>query len=185
MTLFYITYAIWFLSEIVLNRIMRSGNADKKNQDKGSLLIIWITISIAIAGGVISAQNFNTPIGQYITVSYTGLFLIIAGMIIRFTAVRSLGKMFTVDVTIRENHKIKQGGIYKLIRHPSYTGSLLSFAGFGLSLNNRISLLISVVLVPLAFLYRIRIEEKALTDQFGTDYLEYKKRTYRLIPFIY
>jgi protein-S-isoprenylcysteine O-methyltransferase Ste14 len=34
-------------------------------------------------------------------------------------------------------------------------------------------------------LYRIVVEERVLTEQFGTEYSDYIKTTYRLLPFIY
>jgi protein-S-isoprenylcysteine O-methyltransferase Ste14 len=96
-----------------------------------------------------------------------------------------LGRLFTVDVTIRDNHQIKKDGVYRFIRHPSYSGSLLSFIGFGISLNNWLSLISVIALITIALVRRISIEEKVLTNQFGADYLEYKRRTYRMIPWIY
>jgi protein-S-isoprenylcysteine O-methyltransferase Ste14 len=88
-------------------------------------------------------------------------------------------------VTIRDNHQIKKDGLYKVIRHPAYSGSILSFIGFGISLNNWISLIIITILIVSAMLYRISIEEKLLIEHFGPDYLEYTKKTYRLVPWIY
>jgi protein-S-isoprenylcysteine O-methyltransferase Ste14 len=64
-------------------------------------------------------------------------------------------------------------------------GSLLSFLGFGVSLNNWASLGIIFVLVTIAILLRIRTEEKVLLEQFGTGYADYMKKTRRLIPWIY
>ncbi|MEO8852326.1 MAG: isoprenylcysteine carboxylmethyltransferase family protein [Ginsengibacter sp.] len=61
---------------------------------------------------------------------YVGIAIIILGIILRLIAVASLGKFFTVDVTIRQNHRLKKDGIYKYLRHPSYFASLLSFIGF-------------------------------------------------------
>jgi protein-S-isoprenylcysteine O-methyltransferase Ste14 len=99
--------------------------------------------------------------------------------------VTSLGKFFTVNVTILEDHKLKQDGFYKYVRHPSYSASLLSLFGYGVSLNNWISLVIVTTAALTAFLIRIRIEEKTLTEHFGSEYVEYKKKTKRLIPFVY
>ena len=183
--MFIIVWSIWALSEIILSRLLRSGQSDKKGQDKGSFRIIWMTVGIANALGIFCTVYFNFPISSLIIIQYLGLFLILTGMTIRFIAVWSLGRLFTVDVTIRENHIIKKDGLYRIIRHPSYTGSILSFIGFGISLNNWLSLVIITVLVSLAMHYRIKIEEKILTEQFGSDYIDYTKTTYRLIPFIY
>ena len=180
---FIVIWSLWFLSEIFLNRLLRSGKQDQKDQDKGSLHLIWITIAAANTLGVLFAAYIPFPIGHGLTLPLTGLAIIVCGMIIRFVSVWSLGKYFTVDVTIRKNHKIKTDGIYKRVRHPSYTGSILSFIGFGISLNNWISLAVVAIPVIWTMLYRIRIEEQLLTEQFGKEYLDYKKKTRRLIPF--
>jgi len=185
MTVFTIIWSIWFLSEILLNRLFHSGKEDKKNLDKGTIRIIWITIGIANSLGILSSILKIFPISSYLLIPYFGLFLIVSGMIFRFISILSLGRFFTVDVTIRNNHKIKKDGVYRLIRHPSYTGSILSFIGFSFSLNNWISLLIISLPVIFAMLHRIKIEEKLLIDQFGIEYTDYMKKTFRLVPWLY
>jgi protein-S-isoprenylcysteine O-methyltransferase Ste14 len=185
MIIFAVVWLVWFLSEILLNRLLRSGAADAKDRDKGSLGFLWLTIGVANILGVFFSIFIRVPLSQAIAVPFSGLLLIVAGMIIRFMAIRSLGKYFTVDVTIRADHKIKKDGMYRLIRHPAYLGSLISFLGFGLSLNNWFSLVIIPVLVTWAMLRRIRIEENVLLDRFGQEYAEYLNSTYRLIPYIF
>lgn len=185
MRIFIIVQSLWFISEIALNRLFRSDQGDQKDRDKGSIRIIWITIGLAVSLGVVLSRFFIMPISRHMTVPYVGLFLILTGMAIRFYAIWTLGRFFTVDVTIRDQHIIIKKGLYRTIRHPSYLGSLVSFVGFGLSLNNWMSLGIIVISVSLAMLHRMKVEEEALIDQFGSDYLEYKRGTYRLLPFIY
>jgi protein-S-isoprenylcysteine O-methyltransferase Ste14 len=180
-----IIWITWCVSEILLNRLMRSNSGDKKGQGKGSLRFIWIMIALAISSGFIFANYIKVPISNQPLISVIGLYIIIVGMVLRFISIWTLGNYFTVDVTIRDNHKIKKDGFYRVIRHPSYSGSLLSFIGFGISLNNWLSLTTVVILVMISFLYRIKVEEKILIDQFGNEYLEYKRNTYRLIPWIY
>jgi len=164
---------------------LRSGKSDQKGADKGSFQIIWITIGIANTFGLLAAIFLELPISQTLLVPFLGLALIVMGMIIRFVAIWTLGRFFTVDVTIRENHTIKQSGLYKIIRHPSYLGSLLSFIGYGLSLNNWVSLILISVLMTWAMLHRIAIEEKVMVKQFGEEYISYMKHSRRLIPWIY
>jgi protein-S-isoprenylcysteine O-methyltransferase Ste14 len=71
------------------------------------------------------------------------------------------------------------------MRHPSYTGLLLIFLAVGLNTRNWLGLGIIVLLPLAALLYRIHVEEVALTGAFGTEYMEYSRRTKRLIPGIY
>ncbi|WP_346983633.1 isoprenylcysteine carboxylmethyltransferase family protein [Chryseobacterium sp. POE27] len=117
------------------------------------------------------------PITDEIWIYYLGAGCIWIGIILRFIIIKSLGKYFTVDVTIRQDHKIKKEGFYKYVRHPSYTFSLLTSLGLGLYLNNWLSLVLALVPTFVAFSYRIKVEEKALIEEFGEEYLEYRRNT--------
>jgi len=182
--LFITIYFFWIISEISLSLFRRSEKSDNKKTDKGSLGLIWVIIIIANSLAYNVSESINLPISTD-PIRYIGIALIVIGMILRLTVVASLGKFFTVNVTILKDHVLKQDGFYKYVRHPSYSASLLSFVGYGVSLNNWISLVIVTGAALTAFLIRIRIEEKTLTDHFGYKYVEYKKRTKRLIPFVY
>ena len=185
MAIFYLVYTLWFISEVILNRLMRSGKSDLKGRDRGSLIIIWLTIILAMGLGVFLSIRYRMPIVPSALFQYAGLGVIIAGMIIRFIAIRSLGKYFTVDVTIREGHQLKTDGMYRLVRHPSYTGSLISFLGYGMTLDSWPGLLAVVIPVTVVMIYRIRIEERLLTEQFGQEYRNYMLNSKRLLPWIY
>ena len=164
---------------------MRSKARDKKDQDKKSLAFIWITILISMTVAIYISINYYFPISTSHAIKYFGSGLIFTGVLLRGMVISSLGKYFTADVTIRQGHQLKKDGFYKYLRHPSYSASLLSFIGFGISLNNWVSLIIIVAAILFAFIRRINIEEKTLTEYFGQEYIDYKKNTHRLIPFIY
>ena len=185
MSFFLIISIIWVASEILLARTKVS---DKQagTKDKFSLRIIWITIIISIFIGMLfkypGVGSINTA-GKLI--HYLGLTLIVLGLIIRWIAILKLKSMFTVDVSIQQDHKIVKSGLYKTIRHPSYLGSLLSFLGLGIALVNWISLILIILPIFIAFNYRMKIEETVLNEEFGEEYLNYSKDTYRLFPKIY
>ena len=180
-----IIWFYWFLSEILLNRLIRSKQAESKSQDKGSLGLIWMTIVVSMTLGILWAIYVSMPIIHSTVFLYIGSVMILAGIGIRFIAIRTLGRYFTVNLAIHKDQHIIQMGIYKYIRHPSYTGSLLSFTGFALSWNNWITLAIIVIPLLFSFINRIIIEEKLLIQIFGTEYEEYRKKTKRLIPMIW
>jgi protein-S-isoprenylcysteine O-methyltransferase len=104
---------------------------------------------------------------------------------LRWYSIFYLGRFFTVDVQVSADHQLIDSGPYRFIRHPSYTGILFEFLGFGLCLGNWLSVLIIIVPVGAAFLYRIRVEESALARGLGERYVTYCSRTKRLIPFVY
>ncbi len=185
MITFIVVWSIWFISELLLNIFTRSTTIHENDQDKGSMKIIWITIAVGIDLGILISIFSKFPISKLMIVPYTGLLLILGGMTLRFIAVWSLGKFFTVDVNIQENHKIIKKGVYKVIRHPAYLGSLVSFIGFGISINNWISFGVIIIPITIAFIRRIKIEEKLLLEKFEGDYSDYMNKTYRLLPKIY
>ncbi|MCJ7934001.1 MAG: isoprenylcysteine carboxylmethyltransferase family protein [Chryseobacterium sp.] len=183
--LFTISMVAWFLSEFLYKNILKSNNNDRKDKDRSTLNILWLAIPFSIFTSVMISYNTKLPMVTGNWILYGGEMLIITGIVFRFAIIRSLGKYFTVDVTIRRDHKIKKEGFYNYVRHPSYAFSLLTSLGLGLYLNNWLSLVFAFVPPFLAFTYRIKIEEQALVEQFGDEYIAYRKKTKKLIPFIY
>jgi len=76
-------------------------------------------------------------------------------------------------------------GPYRFLRHPSYTGMLMILLGLGLASRTWLGTVIILALFSLVISYRIRVEEDALKAEFGTEYLEYAKKTKRLFPFLF
>ena len=174
----------WLLSEIMLSRFLRS--TKEENKDQKSLKYLWITIIIAITAAVylgIKKIGFISYVPHLI--KDIGLTLIIIGLIIRWMAILTLKKYFTVNVAVSQGQKIIISGLYRYIRHPAYLGSLLSFLGLGLAFSNWLSVLIIILPVSAVFLKRIKIEEQVLVDSLGQEYEQYIKHTKRIIPGIY
>ncbi len=176
---------IFFTSEFLLMLVKRSNKSDSKHRkDRGSLILLWITISLCFTFGFMFTNHRVWDFLNYILFSI-GLFLIIIGLIIRWASILQLKKAFTVDVAIGTEQKLKTDGLYKVIRHPSYLGLLLIMVGFSIAMNSLISILLVTIPMFLAIHYRIIVEEKALTVGFGEAYKSYKTKTKRLIPWIY
>ncbi|WP_061084080.1 methyltransferase family protein [Chryseobacterium indologenes] len=184
-TVFAISMGAWFVTEFLYKNMLTSAEEDKKNKDKSTLKILWLAIPFSIMAAVITADHTKLPVVSGSWIYYAGEALILVGIIFRFIIIRSLGKYFTVDVTIRQDHQIKKEGFYRYVRHPSYAFSLLTSLGLGLYLNNWLSLVLAFMPPFLAFAYRIKVEEAALIEQFGEEYLEYRRKTKKLVPFIY
>lgn len=176
---------LFFLSEFILLILKRSKTAEVKiRQDKSSMSILWLAIGLSIFASVYTSNSFPRTV-RIPWLEWTGIALVLFGFIFRYTAILQLKKAFTVDVAIAKDHKLKQGGLYKHLRHPSYLGLLLEFLGLSLMFNSWFPLFILNIPVIIALLYRINVEEKFLSEAFGSDYEEYKKRTSRILPGIY
>jgi protein-S-isoprenylcysteine O-methyltransferase Ste14 len=107
------------------------------------------------------------------------------GLLLRWWSFVSLGKYFTVVVKTSEDQPVVERGPYRILRHPSYTGLLLAFAGVGLMLGNWVSAVGAVGLVLIALIYRLRIEERALSAALGDRYREFAASRARLIPYVW
>ena len=107
------------------------------------------------------------------------------GTTLRWMAILTLRNYFTMNVTIFEDHQIVKHGLYKYLRHPSYSGLLVRYLGLGLAFGNWLSVLCLFVPLIGAVLYRIHVEEMALNQALGSQYAEYSRTTMRLIPKVY
>lgn len=153
----------------------------KRQNDKGSLALLWLTITLCLTFGFIFANYKTWTLINYV-VAMLGVFMILLGAVIRWLSIIQLNSAFTVNVAIVNNHKLKTDGVYKYVRHPSYLGLLLIILGFAIGMNSHISFLIIIVPITLAIIYRIRVEENILIQEFRNEYPEYKLKTKMLIP---
>jgi len=175
----------WFASELVLAVLFRAQSTDIR-RDEASQRTIWIVIAISVSIGIfIGLQRFGHFAAATVVFEIVGIGFIICGIVVRWIAIMTLKHQFTVDVAITQDHRLVTEGIYHYLRHPTYAGLLLSFLGLGLSFANIISLAVIVIPIVVAFLHRIRIEERVLTDNFRTEYKNYCASTKRLIPFVF
>lgn len=177
--------AIWVSSELFLASLVRS-KGNSANKDQGS--IVWLNLTIYFCVGIAIALNILGLGNIYelgMTVRWIGLCIIVLGIIIRWTAILTLRKYFTTNVAIREDHRLIQSGMYKFIRHPSYSGSIISFLGLGLVFANWLALIILIIPITFMFKQRIRIEERALEEAFGEEYRNYHASTWQLFPWIF
>jgi protein-S-isoprenylcysteine O-methyltransferase Ste14 len=176
---------VFAFSEFLLMLVKHSRiKTAKTRMDKGSMILIWVMITFGFTAGFFLAKhNSWKSINSIITVF--GLLVILMGIIIRWIAIVQLGKSFTVDVAIIDKSRLKTDGLFRRIRHPSYLGLLITIIGFSATMNSLISFIIFVMPVTFAVLYRIRVEEKVLFEEFGDYYTAYKSKTKKLIPGIY
>lgn len=176
---------IYVLSELALAFLKRSGTKTKR-QDGGSLRALWITITIAMFAGVFATQalpQFGYALSHLATELIGAVFAL--ALVLRWWAIISLGKFFTVDVAIAQDHRLIIRGPYHWMRHPSYTGMLVAFLMLAITYQNWISIACIMIPIGIALAYRIYVEEIALEATFGSAYHRYAETTKRLIPGVF
>ena len=157
----------------------------KQNWDKHSAKLWDAANAIELVGMILGFAGIGRMQTSPRAIGLIGLLLLISGYVIRALAIRTLGVFFTGTVVIKNEHQLIRTGLYRYLRHPAYTGTLLAHLGLGLAFANWFSLLFSSVPFLLAAMYRMRVEERALVATFGAEYSSYCKTSKRLIPGVY
>jgi protein-S-isoprenylcysteine O-methyltransferase Ste14 len=155
-------------------------------EDRGNR---WILVAVALLGllaaylpAYTDRQDFWTLDGE--TMRWCGVVLYAAGGALRLWPVFVLGDRFSGLVAIQPGHTLVTGGVYGVIRHPSYLGLLVNALGWGLAFRAGVGVLLTALMIP-PLLARIRAEERLLHSHFGDEYGAYCARTARLIPGLY
>ena len=183
LVLFDTGYFVWIVSELfgaVLVPRLRGRGATRVRRDRGSGALIILTVFISIGLALSFGYSGVGVLPDW--VFYPGIFLMLLGVLVRQWAIAVLGRFFSLTVRVATDHQVVTRGPYRLIRHPSYTGVLITFIGLGLAVQSLGGLLVLLGVFSLSYGYRIRVEEKTLLSELGQDYASYMKRTKRLIP---
>ncbi len=176
----------WVASEIVIGISTRTKRSRGNVRDRGSLLILWIAITLGVTASSWIGQTSppNMSGGAYWS-KLVSVILVIVGLGTRWIAIVSLGRSFSSNVAIQEKQTLTTTGLFRLVRHPSYLGLLLVFLGVALHSDNWMGFAAALVPTTAALLYRIHVEEDALIAVFGDEYAAYCRHTKRLIPGVY
>lgn len=180
---------VWLVPETVgtYRQMARVSRKAALVQDRGSLVVL---IGLQWAGLALNfwlAWFFPAAAipWQRMILFQLGVLLIPLGVAIRWYAIWALGRYFTRDVAVSADQPVVQRGPYRLIRHPAYSGTILTMLGVGLAMTNWASLITLLICVIVGHINRVRIEEKALAATIGQPYIDYMSRTRRFIPWVY
>jgi protein-S-isoprenylcysteine O-methyltransferase Ste14 len=180
---FYVVLGIFGLLELRV-RLRSLLNRQGSPSDRGSFTLLYVSITAGMTGAFVLASSVH---GAAIRLArwpifVVGVALMAAGIVIRQWAVALLGKFFTTDVRVHTDQTVIETGPYRWVRHPSYTGLLMTLVGVGLALGNWASLALLVVLPTAGLVVRIRVEERALFGGIGEPYRRFAQGRARLIP---
>jgi protein-S-isoprenylcysteine O-methyltransferase Ste14 len=142
---------------------------------------IWVLSLVVTAWDFLQLQGMVYHFG---IVSVVGLVLFVAGVSLRAVGRRTLAKSYSYVLRASQKKVLVKHGVYRLIRHPIYLAAILYTAGTPLIFSSAYGFLVILGFIP-CILYRIEVEEKMLIQEFGNEYLEYRKHTKKLIPHVY
>ena len=188
LALYILAYLI-IVGFLLIERFLRSGSKDMKakNSDKGSTMLVSVVMGVAFVLSILAPLLNWLKIGSipWLWVGIVGVALGMGGLFIRQSAFRTLGRFFTRTLKEERGHKLVTNGIYRYVRHPGYLSDILIFLGIMLALRNWIAAAYVLVVFSIVYTYRIHAEEQMLIGIFGDEYVRYRKRSKKLIPFVY
>lgn len=184
--IFWVIYVWAFAPESVMVARSNKAAAESNSKDSGSLRFIvlgmWIGLLISFPIAFVKVLRF--PPAANLAAFCIGTGLLVSGSLLRRHCWRVLGEYFTGDVKARADQPVIDRGAYRWVRHPSYTGGILMFAGIGIALANWASVAILIFVSVAVYSYRIAVEEKALVQTIGEPYLKFMRTRKRFVPFV-
>jgi protein-S-isoprenylcysteine O-methyltransferase Ste14 len=173
-------WLVWLVGALTVKRSVQ-------RQSLGSRLVQNPPI---IAGFVLLFARDRWPpslhqriLPQSAAVEWLGWALTAVGLGFAIWARLCIGSNWSGNVTIKEHHELIQGGPYRIVRHPIYTGFLLAFLGTAI-VYGEVHGFIGFLLALLGFGLKLRLEEAFMIQQFGNIYLDYKRRVKAVVPFV-
>jgi isoprenylcysteine carboxyl methyltransferase (ICMT) family protein YpbQ len=111
---------VYLISELPLTVSRRSRSRTGTKQDRSTLLVVWLVIMVSVAAGIYVARQLPAAaLPHHRSFVVAGVVLFVAGLLLRWWAIITLGRFFTVDVTIEKDHELVERGPFRVVRHPS------------------------------------------------------------------
>jgi len=133
-------------------------------------LIIWVSDSFFLEYSTLSLDTISNMVRMVIGFPI----LIISGIFAKF----GLGIIFG---EVRKKPEIIEKGVFKIVRHPIYLGSILLYLGLTILTCSIVSAILWIIII-IFYYYISKYEEKLLLKEFGTDYKYYMEKVPMLIP---
>lgn len=176
-----VVWAIWAVSAFTSKRTVRRQSGAYR----------WLEL-LALLGSF--ELSFNTRLRRgllawrfapdWVSLPWIGFAIEVAGVAFAVWARYCIGRNWSSDVTIKEDHQLMRGGPYAIVRHPIYAGFVLAMAGTAMAIGE-VRALIGVPLLLLVWHHKAVREEQFMLQQFGDEYERYRREVKGLIPYIW
>jgi protein-S-isoprenylcysteine O-methyltransferase Ste14 len=176
--------AYWAVSALRVKRTRwREPLARRALHDGPLLLGVYLLLAPGHLPGRLPGFLTERLLPASVAVAGLATVLTAVGLAFAIWARWNLGGNWSGTITVKEGHSLVRSGPYRRIRHPIYSGLLLAIVGSALTAGDWRGLL-ALLLVLLAVLLRIRVEERQMAAAFP-DYGGYRRQSVALIPFLY
>lgn len=185
---FVVVMICWFVfaGAFILRR--KPPSPPDQKRDRGSLIgVVLQGVSYGIVWGVRRGSFTPLVASGPIALVASGLAILAAvgSVWLVMSAVKTLGKEWSVTARLVEGHKLATSGPYGYVRHPIYTGMLGMLVATGLAISHWVALLAALAIFLVGTIIRVRSEEKLLREAFGEQYENYAQRVPAIVPGLY
>ncbi|MFW6134211.1 MAG: methyltransferase family protein [Elusimicrobiota bacterium] len=178
----YIVFAVWaFFNKVFVTKwIHRIDKIKGKVYGRKITKLIYLFYPVPFIFSPVEfflvERNINYYLSAFAFLAY------ISAWILSIKSIKTMGKYWTVDVEMRENHPLIKKGPYKYMRHPHYLFTFIELLGLPLIANAYYTFIVTAIIFIPLYTARITIEEKQMINKFGDKYRRYKKQVWGLFP---
>ena len=141
--------------------------------------LVWALRRSPLFSPLIDGQFILNVVLQILAVLIAG-----GSVWLAMSAITELGKQWSLQARLIEDHKLVTSGVYGIVRHPIYTAMLGMLLATGLAFSHWIALAAATIVFFIGTKIRTNIEEGLLRDAFGQEFEDWKARVPGLIPFL-
>ena len=181
----YLVIAIFLVIQRVLRRTESARTLRRGAFDRGSTLLIGGAFGFAVVAPIIMYALGYAVSSLDLLEGFVGLIVMGSGLGLRVWATLTLGRYYTGTLMILEDHKVVSEGPYSVVRHPGYLGDILLWSGFGVISSSLVLVVLFPAMFAIVYAYRISVEERMLVRELWDGYVQYQKRTRKIIPLVY
>lgn len=168
--------------------------ATRKRFERSRDWSLWIGILFQGAGSAVIPQTYRPYNATLIPANwaYAGLLehlVCLAAILMQFgavwmtfSAIRTLGKQWSLSARTVEGHQLVRSGPYGVVRHPIYTAVVGMNVGATLAVCTWNGVVLALVCSVLGSMIRVHSEERLMRDTFGAEYTRYARSVPALIP---
>jgi len=142
-------------------------------------LPVWLVWRVPMFSAFIDGQYTLNSVLQVIAVALAAVSVWLA-----MSAIRELGRQWSLQARLVEGHKLITSGVYQTVRHPIYTAMLGMLVAMGIANSQWRTTLAGIVIFIIGTKIRTNSEERLLAKAFGTEFSEWKAKVPGLIPFV-
>jgi protein-S-isoprenylcysteine O-methyltransferase Ste14 len=171
---------------LVVNKKAPAGRERKRDHASIAGLVLQMASYAAVW---IDHRRFFSPLmtiseSLWFGLAVATIVLAITSVWFVWTAIKTLGKQWSIGARVVEEHQLITSGPYGIVRNPIYTGMLGMLLATGFAVSRGRGLLIAIPIFAIGTWIRVRSEEKLLRETFGAQFDDYALRVPAVLPFV-